>query len=252
MYFVNILIGFLILFSVYQVAEANGQGILRFPGKPYSILILFLLVIPAAEMVARWQGDPGLSSYGMGLQAGWWQKYLFGFGLGMTMEAILEFIGIKLGVRSVFNLRFSWHSVLGGILWGLTTNFPAAAGEDLVTRGYLWRFMKFSPLLLFVAISTLIYTLNHIIRLLTRPVTDWYHLPFLGITLAYALYQTGSLWFIIGLHQSGNVILPLMRQTMDVHNTTNNKKRIVFGILSQIVMLIMLVLIIQLISSSIA
>lgn len=244
MFSVNVFIGFLILFCIYQLAEANGQDVLNFPGKPYTILFLFILVIPAADVVARWQGDLGLSSYGMGLQPAWWQNYLFGIGLGLVLQTILEFVGIQLGVRYVSNFHFSWQSVLGGVLWILITNFPAAAGEDLITRGYLWRFMMDSPLMVFIGISALIYTLNHIIRLFTRPITDWYHIPFLGITLAYALYQTGSLWFVIGLHQAGNLILPLMQRTMDVRNTTNIKKRITFGILAEVIMLIMIVLII--------
>ena len=151
-----------------------------------------------------------------------------------------------LGSGVVSNFRFSWRALVAGVLWVLFTNFPAAAGEDLITRGYLWRFMQAWPLLVFVLISALVYTLNHIIRLLTRPVTDWYHLPFLGITLAYALYQTGSLWFVIGLHQSGNVIYYLMQQMMDITNTTNIKKRILFGVFSELVMLIVVVLTIRL------
>jgi membrane protease YdiL (CAAX protease family) len=178
----------------------------------------------------------------MGLHAGWWQNYLFGVGLGLVIQTILEYIGIQFGVRHVSNFYFSWRTLIAGILWVLFTNFPAAAGEDLITRGYLWRFIQASPLLVFVLLSSLVYTLNHIIRLLTRPITDWYHLPFLGITLAYALHQTGSLWFVIGLHQSGNVIYYLMQQMMDITNTTNIKKRILFGIFSELIMLIVIVL----------
>jgi hypothetical protein len=84
--------------------------------------------------------------------------------------------------------------------------------------------------------------------LLTRPVINWYHLPFLGITLAYALYQTGSLWFVIGLHQSGNVIYYLMQQMMDITNTTNAKKRILFGIFAELIMLTVVVLTIPLVN----
>jgi membrane protease YdiL (CAAX protease family) len=242
MFSINLLIGFLVLFLLYQLAEANGQGLLKIPYKPYSILLLFLLVIPAADLVARWQGDSGLASYGMGLPAGWWQNYLLGLGLGLTMQTILEWIGARLGIRQVSSLRVSWQILWTGLLWVLLTNFPAAAGEDLVTRGYLWRVMRTSPLLTFVSISALIYTLNHIIRLVTRPITDWYHLPFLGLTLAYALYQTGSLWFVIGLHQSGNVILSLMQKMTNLTNTANVKKRIAFGILSELIMLMVVVL----------
>lgn len=80
--------------------------------------------------------------------------------------------------------------------------------------------------------------------MLTKPVTTWVHLPFLGVTLAYAFYQTGSLWLVIGLHQSGNVTYSLMQQMMDVANTTDARKRIAFGIFSEMVMLVVVVLVI--------
>lgn len=243
----DILAGFLILFLLYQLAEANGQGLLKVPWRPYSILLMFLLLLPAADLVARWQGDAGLAAYGMGFNTGWWRNYLFGMGLGLIVQIPLELLGIRLGVRQVKNLHFSSSGLFGGMLWAAFTNFPAAAGEDLITRGYLWRFMQSSPLLAFVLVSALVYTLNHVIRLLTRPVTDWYHLPFLGITLGYALYQTGSLWFVIGLHQAVNVLLALMQQNMDFTNTPNIGKRIMFGIFSEITMLLIVVLVMQLI-----
>jgi uncharacterized protein len=245
----NILTGFLILFLLYQLAEANGQDLIDIPGKPYSILLLFLLVIPTAYFVARCQGDNGLAAFRMGLSAGWWQNYLCGLGFGLALQTFLEFIGVQLGVRHVTNTHFSWGAFLGGILWVLFTNFPAAAGEDLVTRGYLWHFMQTSPVLVFVLFSALVYTLNHVIRLLTRPVTDWYHLPLLGITLAYALYHTNSLWFVIGLHQAGNVTLAAMRQIMDITNTTNVKKRMAFGTLFEVVTLLEVALMIPLMES---
>jgi uncharacterized protein len=233
----GILIGFLILFLLYQLAEANAQDLLKIPGKPYSIFLLFLLVIPAADLFARWQGAPGLSAYGMGFPPDWWQNYMYGVGLGMAVQTVLEFAGIRLGIRQVSNLRFPLRLLFVGTLWILFANFPAAVAEDLITRGYPWRFMYSIPLAAFMIFSAALYTFNHIIRLLTRPVTDWYHLPILGLTLAYALFQTGSLWYVIGLHQSGNVIYYLMRQMMDVTNTTDTRKRIRFGVVCELIFL---------------
>ena len=238
----NILILAGFLFLLDQIAEANGQGILKFPGKPYSIFLLYLLIIPLAAAVACWQNAPGLSSYGMGLDPGWWQNYFLGLGLGMLVQGALELIGIRLGIRERSNLRISRRLILAGILWSVFTNFPAAAAEDLITRGYLWRFTANAPLFLFVITSALLYTFNHIIRLLTRPITDWYHLPFLGLTLAYALYQTGSLWYVIGLHQSGNVIYSLMRQLMNVSNTIDIERRLKYGIASELVFFVLVIL----------
>ncbi len=236
-------VGFLILFLLYQFAEANGQNLLKFPGKPYSIFVLFLLVIPAADLVARWQNAPGLAAYGMGLHDGWLKNYMLGAGLGLAAQTVLEFVGVQFGIRKVTNLHFSIRTLLASILWILFANFPAAASEDLITRSYLLHLMPGSSLLVFMFFSSLIYTLNHMIRLLTRPITDWYHLPFTGLTLAYVFFQTGSLWFVIGLHQAGNVIYYLMQQMMDISNTTNVKKRMLFGVATELVMLLVIILI---------
>ena len=183
-----------------------------------------------------------MSAYGLGLYPGWWQVYAFGVGLGVVVQAILEFVGTRLGIRQVSNLHPSFRAVVVGILWILFANFPAAAAEDIITRGYPWRFMQATPLWAFMIFSAALYTFNHVIRLLTRPVADWYHLPILGLTLAYALFQTGSLWYVIGLHQSGNVIYYLMRQMMDVTNTTDVAKRVRFGVLSELILLLVVIL----------
>jgi uncharacterized protein len=237
-----IFIGFLLLFLLYQIAEANGQELLKIPGKPYSIFLGFALVIPVADLVARWQNAPGLSAYGLGLQPGWWQDYLVGLGLGLTIQSLLEFVGIKLGLRQVSGFHFSLRALLTSTLWILFANFPAAAAEDLITRGYLWRYMAASPLLVFMFCSTLVYTLNHSLRLLTRPITDWYYIPLIGLTLAYALYQTGSLWLVIGLHQAGNAVPFVMHKMLDLSNTPDTKKRILFGIISELSMLAAVIL----------
>ena len=235
-------IGFLLLSLLYQVPEANGQDLLKIPGKPYSTFGLFILIMVAVAIVACWQGGYGLSSYGMGLHPGWWQNYLLGVGIGGITQAVLEMGGVRLGVRRVSEIKLSLTGVMIGMLWILFANFPAAAAEDLITRGYVFRWMQGSPLLVFMIISAVLYTLNHIIRLLTRPVTDWYHLPLTGLTLAYALFQTGSLWYVIGLHQSGNVIYYLMRKMMKVSNTTNTRKRIGYGVISELVFLLVVIL----------
>ena len=58
---------------------------------------MFLLILPAADLVARAQGAPGLASYGMGLRPGWWVYYLTGLALGLAVQALFERIGIGWG-----------------------------------------------------------------------------------------------------------------------------------------------------------
>lgn len=241
----GVLTGFLTLFLLYQIAEANGQDILHISRKPLSTFLLFILVMVVAALVARLQRVNGLAAYGLGFDPGWWQNYLWGVLLGVTVQGVLEFIGCSFRIREVSEFRFRLIDLSGNFIWILFANFPAAAAEDLITRGYPFHFMQDSPWALFVAVSTSLYMLNHIIRLVTKPITDWYHLPFSGLTLAYALAQTNSLWFVIGLHQSGNVIYYLMRQMMDVKTTDNVRRRITYGVVSELVLFVIVVLVIQ-------
>lgn len=238
-------IGFLTLFVLYQIAEANGLDLLHIPRKPLSTFFLFIAVIVAAGAVAYLQGANGLAAYGLGLSSGWWQYYLSGLLLGLAVQGVMEFIGLKFRIREVSDFRFSLGALSTGFLWILFANFPAAAAEDLITRGYPFRYMQDSPLLVFLLFSSFLYVANHLFRLATKPVTDWYHLPFLGLTLAYALAQTGSLWFVIGLHQSGNVIYYLMRQMMAVHNIDDVRRRITYGIISELVLLAIVILVVH-------
>lgn len=233
--------GFLVLFLFYQLAEASGQDLLRLPKRPYSTFTLFLLVIITAIFVAHALSGDGLGAFYMGLHPGWWQSYLLGLSAGLFLEGFLELIAVRLGIRQVCDLHLNVHRLAGGFLWIWIGNFPAAAAEDLITRGYPFHFLGSAQLGVFMLISVILYLFNHIIRLVTKPISDWYHLPLLGLTLAYVLIKTGSLWPVIGLHQSGNIIAYLLNQNMRVRNTPNLKKRMAFGTASQLVLLALVV-----------
>jgi membrane protease YdiL (CAAX protease family) len=238
-------IGFLVLFLLYQLAEASGQDLLRLPKRPYSTFGLFLLMILATIFVAYALGENGLSAFSMGLHPGWWQSYLLGLAAGLLGEGLFEIIGVRLGIRQVHDFRLSLRGLAGAFLWIWIGNFPAAAAEDLITRGYPFHFLYAAPLGVFLLISVVLYLFNHIIRLVTKPISDWYHLPLLGLILAYVLARTGSLWPVIGLHQSGNIIAYLMNQTMRVQNSPNLKKRMAFGAASQLVLFALVVSVLQ-------
>jgi len=243
LYTLAILTGYLAIFLVYQIAEANGQNILSIPPKPLSILILFVLAIVVVAVVAYLLGLNGLAAFGLGFEPNWWKYYASGLLVGMAVLAVLESIGVYFQIREVSDFHFNPANLIRHFLWILLTNFPAAAAEDLLTRGYPFYFMQDQPLVVFVAVSTLLYVLNHVIRLVTKPVTDWFYLPFVGVTLAYALARTGSLWLVIGLHQSINACSYMMQQMMKVKTTNNIRRRITYGILAELIFLLIVVLV---------
>lgn len=238
-----IVAGYLAIFLVYQIAEANGQNILSIPTKPLSILVLFILTIGVVAVVAYLLGLNGLAAFGLGFESNGWKYYAAGLLVGMAVQAVLERIGIYFQIREVSDFHFDAANLIRQFLFILFANFPAAAAEDLLTRGYPFYFLQNQPLVVFVAVSTLLYVFNHIIRLVTKPVTDWFYLPFVGVTLAYALARTGSLWLVIGLHQSINVTTYMMQQMMNVKTTTNTRRRIIFGIVAELSFLLIVVLV---------
>lgn len=238
-----IVAGYLAIFLFYQLAEANGQDILSIPPKPLSIFVLFVLTIVVVAIVAYLLGVNGLAAFGLGFEPNWWQYYALGVLLGTAVQAVLERIGVYLHIREVSGFHLNAANLVRHFLWILFANFPAATAEDLLTRGYVFHFMRDQPLIAFVAVSALLYVLNHIIRLVTKPVTDWFYLPFVGVTLAYALARTGSLWLVIGLHQSINVTYYMMQQMMAVKTTTNARRRITYGIVAELIFLLIVVLV---------
>lgn len=239
----TILGGYLAIFLFYQIAEANGQDILSIPPKPLSTFILFILTIVVVAVVVRLLGVKGLAALGLGFEPNWWKYYAGGVLLGTAVLAVLERIGIYFQIREVSGFHFNAANLIRHFLWILFANFPAAAAEDLLTRGYVFHFMREQPLVTFVAISTLLYVFNHVIRLVTKPITDWFYLPFIGVTLAYTLARTGSLWLVIGLHQSINVTFYMMQQMMEVKTTKNIRRRITYGVVAELIFLLIVVLV---------
>lgn len=238
-----ILAGYLAIFLFYQIAEANGQDILSIPPKPLSTFSLFILTAVVVAVVARLLGVNGLAALGLGFEPNWWQYYAGGVLLGTAVLAVLERIGIYFQIREVSGFHFDAANLIRHFLWILFANFPAAAAEDLLTRGYVFYFMRDQPLVTFVAISTLLYVFNHVIRLVTKPITDWFYLPFIGVTLAYTLARTGSLWLVIGLHQAINVTFYMMQQMMAVKTTRNIRRRIAYGVVAELLFLLVVVLV---------
>jgi hypothetical protein len=90
--------------------------------------------------------------------------------------------------------------------------------EDIFTRAYLYRFLhdKLSKHLL-IAISALVYVLNHIYRLKD----GWQvcaYLFIIGIFLMLAFVNTKSIWLTFGIHWSGNMIYHITNNIITTEN----------------------------------
>ena len=88
-------------------------------------------------------------------------------------------------------------------MFALGTLLPSLA-EDILTRGYLFAHRnKKGSNMLFVFISALVFTLNHIFRLTHADVMIYIFI--LGLLLAWCLVYTRSLWLTLGIHWGTNI-----------------------------------------------
>lgn len=197
--------GFIALFIVYHFPEFFSALWIAAVFK-----IGFLVV---AFLIAKWQGWKGIGGFGLSLHKAWARNLLLGLVIGLCFFLLSEFIAVKAGYEKYISAE-SFSNVLKQLpLILLMTFFPSIA-EDILTRGYLYAHLnpKLKPAV-FIILSSGIYVLNHIWRLEEGlPVLSYLFL--LGIALAWAIINTGSLWLTLGIHWGSNIaFLTLARVT---------------------------------------
>lgn len=160
-------------------------------------------MIVVSYFVIEIQKREGFTAYGL-FQFG---KYKFnlakGLLLGFAFSAIANLISVWLNWNAIStNLPFT-QTITQTLIFTIGTLLPSLA-EDILIRGYL--FAHLSNRLnknLFVFISAILFTLNHIFRL--THVDVMMYIFILGLVLAFCLAYTRSLWLTLGIHWGTNI-----------------------------------------------
>jgi membrane protease YdiL (CAAX protease family) len=195
-------VAFLILFAVYQLPEGLGQRLLHsFP----VVVALVFAFLPVAWLLGRWLGFRGLDAWYLGLRPGWGWLLAAAFVLAALVKVAALAVGAATGIYHVdIAPGLTAATVLMAALSLLPETFLPSVAEDIVTRGFLMRaFPALSRRTAFIAVSALVYVLNHIYRLQNGPV-EWAMLFCFGLAYAAALYYSRSLWPALGLHWGWN------------------------------------------------
>ena len=192
----SVLGGFLLLFAVYHFPEFYNE---LWIAAVFKIGFLFV-----SFFVARWQGLKGLAGFGLGLHKGWYANLLKGLLIGAVFFALSVLLSVILGYDQLTTVAPLADILKQLPLVLLMTVFPSVA-EDILTRGYLYAHSKERMnMRVFILFSSSVYVLNHIWRLGDHPSVLIY-LFILGLALAYALWQTRSLWLAFGIHWGSNI-----------------------------------------------
>lgn len=166
----------------------------------------FLLASLVAKFVLRLKG---LQELGLWLHRGWWRNAAAGFIIGFSVYAAkyLALYGLeKFEVRGVMDTSY----ILNMLSLALLAMFFSSILNDVMIRGYwLAYFQKKNLMQGFLLTATLLYTLDDFWNEGLNLMNLAFSVVF-GVTFAYAVLRTGSIWLGFGLHWGGNMMYRAM------------------------------------------
>ncbi|MBB6612027.1 CPBP family intramembrane metalloprotease [Pontibacter sp. Tf4] len=151
----------------------------------------------------------GLTDFGLQLQKGWFTFLMIGFVIGFLNWSLKYLAFYLMGKFEVTGLMEASYIVpmLAQALFGMLL---ASAINDVICRGYwLPYFRKNNLMAFYILFTTIVYALddswNEGIT-----ITNFIFSAVLGISLAYTVVKTGTIWMAIGIHWGANMMYRAM------------------------------------------
>lgn len=188
--------GFVLLFAIYHFPEYYPL---------FWVMAVFKIgFLLAAFITARAQGWKGLGGFGLALKKPAATDLLKGLLTGMVIFSASFIISLFAGFEKYEGMMPAAMVFKNLPMLLLMTVIPSV-DEDILTRGYLFGHLaKWLPRWGWVLISAAVFLLNHIWRLGDGPAVLAY-IFMMGLTLAYTVWQTRSLWLAFGIHWGSNL-----------------------------------------------
>lgn len=149
------------------------------------------------------------ASLGLDRPPGWTRLLAAGFAIGLGIWALKNVVFLAMGKFELVGWRDAAFALplLGMALFGM---FFAAAINDLMIRGFGLAFCRrFGWMRAYLPLTVIVYALDDA----WNEGFDPGNLAFsaiLGLSLAWTVFKTGTLWMSIGIHWGGNVCYRFM------------------------------------------
>ena len=212
-------VAFVVLFVLYQSAEGIGARLL---GSFAVQAGLMLACVLAAWPLSRWLGYRGYGAWALEIDARAASWLGAGLLLAFAAKAAALWVGLRSGIYapSAETTQQGAMVLLAALPMLVLSTFVPSIAEDILTRGFWYRGsgIAWRRGLAFVALSTLMYVLNHVYRLGDGPM-EWLMLACFGLAYATALWRTGTLWAAVGLHWGWNLANAVLGTWMPVEST---------------------------------
>ncbi len=151
----------------------------------------------------------GLQAFGLTLHRGWFFNISTGFLIGFACWALKYFLFYNLAKFQLAGLMESSY-ILPMLAQAFLAMFFASAINDLLIRGYWLAFLRKEELMkCYIGITTILYALDDCWNERITG-TNLAFSAVLGISLAYSVRKTGSVWMCIGIHWGSNMMYRVM------------------------------------------
>ena len=151
----------------------------------------------------------GLVSFGLQRHKGWPKLLLLGFLIGFVVWVLKYLVFYWLGKFEVAGWMDGGY-IAGMLAQALLGMLLAAAINDVLIRGYWLAYCQKANLMTwYLVITTVLYALDDS----WNEGINGVNLVFsavLGISLAYTVLKTGSIWMAIGIHWGSNMMFRVM------------------------------------------
>lgn len=151
----------------------------------------------------------GLAAFGLQWQSGWFKLLLLGFIVGLGTWGLKYLIFYQMGKFEVIGTMDGGY-IAGMLAQAMLGMLLVSAINDVLIRGYwLPYFRKNNLMPFYILVTTILYALDDswnegitVVNLVFSAV--------LGISLAYTVVKTGTIWMAIGIHWGSNMMFRAM------------------------------------------
>ncbi|MBU9712182.1 CPBP family intramembrane glutamic endopeptidase [Evansella tamaricis] len=192
--------GFILLTGYFQGMNLFFDGLMW--------VIFALLFFPLAHYICRFSGLKGLSSLGY-YKKGAAKNLIVGFIIGFLCWGIMYLIFYLMGRYEGLNAR-DFGTIFLLLIQASVGMFLGSTINDAIVRGYFFSHLQGKvSVFVFLSFTSIIYALD-----------DFWYEGFsinntifsflLGLSLAYAFWKTGSIWYTTGLHWGLNMMYSIV------------------------------------------
>jgi uncharacterized protein len=196
---------FFMLVAIFALLFVRPVALLL-PGADlvFMSLMFVLALLAASWIMTRFVNRKPLGAIGVGLHHRTVREFGIGCLLGFLMMAGVFLVHYALGYMSFVPLDLSAGEIAARVLLSAMFFLLAAAGEELMFRGYFFQtFMQAVTFLPAAIVMSVLFGVSH----LPNPHVTAFaaiNVALAGFWLSFAYLKTRSLWFPIGLHASWN------------------------------------------------